>query len=664
MSVRYAILLLLLLATPSLRADTAAPYDEKYRPQYHFSPKQGWMGDPDGLIRYDGTYHLFWWGHAESKDLVFWKERPRPMRGDDGSFTYYTGSVVVDEEHSGGFTASTEPPMVAIYTAHRKSDGLESQCLSISTNHTMFDYYHGNPVLDIRSKSFRDPDVFWHSPSQRWIMVVALPDERKVNFYASTNLKSWQYLSQFGPTGAHEQVWEVPNLFQLPLNGDTNDMKWVLICGMGPNKEQFFVGNFNGTNFVVDARCGAFLREGAGMPGHVFADFESTNYNGWSVEGTAFGTGPCAGGRPRARCLGTRFACSSQGDKAATGRLVSNSFLISDNCINFLIGGRHHPGQTCVNLLVDGTVVRSATGDNSDVLKWSGWEVTEFRDRSAQLEILDIDQGSQGWVGVDHILFSGVLMDFGREHANWIDWGPDFYATRAYRDQDNGGRIDCWLGWMGNWEYAREVPTAWGRGAQSIPRAIRLLSTTSGYSILQSPWPQLAKLRGARVMVENQTIQGTELLREFQPLRNTYELEAIFKLETVDQEFGLNLCVGGGNEVVVGYDTRTSQVYLDRRLSGNVSFSSLFPRRVSAPLLDAFGDVRFHIFVDQSSVEVFVNNGKIVMTALIFPDPASTGLEVFSVRGKALLRRAEAWQMSSIWNQVDSPESTSFRSSP
>ena len=484
------LLLFLTLTLVSLQAQSAALYSEPYRPQYHFSPRRGWIGDPDGLIRYAGTYHLFWWGHAESRDLVHWTERPQPMRGDDGSFVYFTGSVVVDEQNTSGFGVSAKPPMVAIYTAHRKSDSLETQCLSVSTNYTSFDYYPANPVLDLRGKSFRDPDVSWHAPSQRWIMAVALPDERKVAFYASTNLISWQYLSQFGPAGAREQVWEVPNLFQLPLDGDTNRMKWVLVCGMGPNKEQYFVGNFNGTSFVAD---------------------------------------------------------------------------------------RH------------------------------------------------------------------------REQTNWIDWGPDFYAVRGYRDYDHGGRTDCWLGWMGNWEYAREVPTSWGRGAQSIPRVITLVSTPTGAVLRQRPWPALSQLRGAEVSVANLELQDSTLLTQFRPARNTYELEAVFRIDRPAQSLGLNLCVGGTNRVTVGYDARARQLYLDRRASGNVAFSPHFPKRVTAPFATAAGEIKFHVFVDQCSVEIFVNDGEMVMTALIFPDARATGVELFSRNGPSTLQSLSAWELASIW---------------
>jgi sucrose-6-phosphate hydrolase SacC (GH32 family) len=201
------------IAMLAISAFAASPYTEKYRPQYHFSPRQGWTGDPDGCIRYRDLYHLFWWGHAVSSDLVRWKERPWPMTGDDNSFMYYTGSVVVDERNTGGWGAEGAPAMVAVYTAHARAGGLENQRLSISTNYTTFRHYEGNPVLAIGSRSFRDPDVFWHEETGRWIMVVAMPDDRQFRFYASRDLKAWELLSSFGPYGARDGLWEVPVLF-------------------------------------------------------------------------------------------------------------------------------------------------------------------------------------------------------------------------------------------------------------------------------------------------------------------------------------------------------------------------------------------------------------------------------------------------------------------
>jgi fructan beta-fructosidase len=107
-------------------------YKEKYRPQYHFSPQKGWIGDPDGLVYSDGKYHLYWWGHAISEDLVHWKELPYPMKGGDGKFSYFSGSVVVDRKNTSGFG---ENSMIAFYTKHLPGDTIpETQAISVSND--------------------------------------------------------------------------------------------------------------------------------------------------------------------------------------------------------------------------------------------------------------------------------------------------------------------------------------------------------------------------------------------------------------------------------------------------------------------------------------------------------------------------------------------------
>ena len=247
-------------------------------------------------------------------------------------------------------------------------------------------------------------------------------------------------------------------------------------------------------------------------------------------------------------------------------------------------------------------------------------------------------------------MFSNQLMNYDLENANWVDWGSDFYAARVYRDYDNAEPCVVWLGWLGNWQYANNVPTTWGQGAESIPRNIQLVSSPRGYQLVQEPIQRLQKLRGTMVAVPPFIFQNTVNLTQFQPSANTYELTAVFNLYGTNQNFGLNLCVGGTtNKVVLGYNAATSNVYLDRTTSGNVSFSSSFPNVVAAPFSTQSGYIKFHVFIDQSSIEVFVNDGQAVLTSLIFPNPTSLGIQLFSVNGTTTLRSLNAWPLASIW---------------
>lgn len=645
-----------------------AQYTEKYRPQFHFSPKSGWIGDPDGLLRYNNTYHLFWWGHATSKDLVYWTEMPYPMKGGDGSFSYFTGSAVVDFNNSGNFATGLSPAMVAIYTMSNNTTGYQTQGLSISNDYTNFQYYSGNPVIDIGSKDFRDPAVFWNKSSQKWIMAIAMAVDRKVRFYSSSDLKKWQFLSDFGPLGVREQVWEVPDLIQLPVDDNPNNKKWVLICGMGPNKTQYFIGSFDGNSFTMDADDDAWLRRGVGLEGDLFANFEQTTYGAWTTEGSAFGTGPAYGTQLGQGIvtgyLNNKLANSFLNSDASTGKLISPPFTITKNCINFLIGGGNHPGTTCINLVVDGSIVQSSTGNDSEALNWQGWNVAEWKGKQATIEIVDYNSTSWGHILIDHIMFSNTLLDFKAGHAHWADYGSDCYAIKTFRDYDNAENRTVWMGWMSNWEYANSTPTSWGRGHESIPKEISLKTFAEGLRIVQKPIPELKKLRADSTFIGTTYVENTQDLTGFVPNMNCYELEAIFKVDSDSLEFGLNLCVEGSNKVVLGYNAVTNNMYLDRRNSGNVSFNSSFPKIVSAPLSPVNGQVKFHVFIDQSSVEVFANDGVKAISSLIYPEPTSKGIQLFSNKGKTTLVSLVAWNLKSIWASPTTGELQKRRNEP
>jgi sucrose-6-phosphate hydrolase SacC (GH32 family) len=634
---------------------TPARYTELYRPQYHFSARSGWLGDPDGMIRYKGIYHVFWWGHAESPDLVHWNQRPDPLVGDDGSFVYYSGSVVVDEQNTSGFGDGNQPPMVAIYTMHDKASGREVQGLSTSLDYTSFHFYDRNPVLEAEHDAFRDPQVFRYEPTGQWIMAITMPEARQVRFYASQDLKRWDYLSEFGPLGAQSQLWEVPDLFPLPVDGDPANIKWVLLCGMGPNRVQYFVGDFDGRSFTLDSAANSYLLAGTGVPGTVFADFEQGLPAGWQIAGAPSAVGADSDpGRERptghigAEVLSTAAISGRPGD-GGTVTITSPPFVIGHTAINFLIAGGGDPAAQ-VNLIIRGAVVRSAFGNNTPYMHWINWNVSEFKGAEAQLEIVDKPTAADVLpLAVDHIVFGDVPMETGREHANWLDFGPDYYAVRIYRDYDAVEDRTVTLGWMGNWEYANTVPTSWGKGALALPRELELRSYPGGLRLMQRPIPAFEQLRQDAVQLGQLELSGRRSLQEFVPARNTYEIDVTFAIADPDARFGLSLAKGGEHDVTVGYDAHTSTVFLDRTHPENAGFSGKFRKYATAPLEPRDGTVRLQIFVDQSSVEVFANDGERTLTALMFPDPDSTGIELFSENGSTIVNNLRAWELRSIW---------------
>ncbi|MGC4128130.1 MAG: glycoside hydrolase family 32 protein [Bergeyella sp.] len=250
--------------------------NELYRPNFHFTPKSGWMNDPNGLYFLGGTYHLFFqhypdgnkwgpmhWGHATSQDLVKWEEQPIALFPDHLGYIF-SGSAVVDKQNTSGFGDGKNVPVVAIFTYHnmdKEKSGatdIESQGIAYSLdNGKTWTKYADNPVLKNPGiRDFRDPKVSWDEKRQRWIMVLAAQD--RTHFYSSKNLKDWTFLSDFGKNiGAHGGVWECPDLFPLKLKG-TNEEKWVLIVNINPgganggSATQYFVGDFDGKNFKTD----------------------------------------------------------------------------------------------------------------------------------------------------------------------------------------------------------------------------------------------------------------------------------------------------------------------------------------------------------------------------------------------------------------------------
>jgi fructan beta-fructosidase len=255
-------------------------YREPWRPRYHFTPAKNWMNDPNGLVYYEGEYHLFYqynplgdkwghmsWGHAVSSDLLHWEHMPLALP-EENDIMIFSGGAVVDWQNTSGFGKDGKPPLVAIYTGHYTKKPLQNQNLAYSNDRgRTWKKYAANPVLDLKEKEFRDPKVIWHEPTRRWVMAVAWPVQRKVRFYASPDLKDWMHLSDFGPAGSVEGVWECPDLFPLEIDGKT---KWVLIVSVssgapaGGSGGQYFVGDFDGKTFTLDP---SYPKKGSGPIG-------------------------------------------------------------------------------------------------------------------------------------------------------------------------------------------------------------------------------------------------------------------------------------------------------------------------------------------------------------------------------------------------------------
>jgi levanase len=305
--------------------------------------------------------------------------------------------------------------------------------------------------------------------------------------------------------------------------------------------------------------------------------------------------------------------------------------------------------ETTVNLFVDGLVVRTATGPNSETLDWTGWDVRDLAGKTARIQIVDNNNGGWGHILTDQFTFADQPALSTTQRAHWLDYGRDFYAGVTFNNTPNNKRI--MIAWMNNWQYGGNIPTDPWRSAMSLPRELTLTKTKGKTELRSTPVPQLKALRKpAPVHISAaRLLQGTTTLRARGASGDTLEIKSRFRARDAEK-FGLNVRVGNGEKTVIGYDVFRKGVYLDRTRSGRVDFSTTFPSTEFAPVKpDANGDIRLHIYVDRSSVEVFANDGRVAITDQVFPQPDSDNIQLFSTGGRAQLKELTIWQLKSAW---------------
>ena len=495
-----------------------------YRPSYHFTPLYGWMNDPNGMVYKDGEYHLYFqynpygskwgnmhWGHAVSKDLVHW-EHLDPAIARDPVGHIFSGSSVVDKKNTAGFGKNA---IIAIYTNNSVNHD-EIQCLAYSNdNGRTFTKYEGNPVLTPFDglKDFRDPKVFWYEKGKCWYMIVSA--DKETRFYKSKNLKKWDYVSAFGKGLGHQPCqYECPDFFQLPVNGDKNNKKWVMTmninpgCWFGGSATEYFVGDFDGKQF------------------------------------------------------------------------------------------------TCP--------------DAKDV--------------------------------------------------KWMDWGKDHYATVTF--SNTGDRVQA-ITWMSNWQYANLTPFKQNRGANGLPRELKLFENNGKYYLSEDVAPEVYALRKTTRTLANETVDESKAFASL-----TAGMDGAFEIEadiTPDANgiAGIEISNNKRERTLIYFDMKQGKVVMDRTESGLTDFGKQAvphdieqawdkqraaegkqPARVVnainykndfalatwAPLsLCQAGKKTYHvdIFVDKSSIELFVDGGRIAMTNLVFPVAPYENVKLYAEGGKA-----------------------------
>ncbi|ARU26687.1 glycoside hydrolase family 32 protein [Cellvibrio sp. PSBB006] len=517
----------LTLITSAMTVVAEEIYHEKHRPQFHYSPHQQWMNDPNGMVYYEGEYHLFYqynpynniwgpmhWGHAVSKNMLNWEELPIALFPDNHG-AIFSGSAVIDWKNTSGFGTTKNPPMVAIFTYHDhlaenlKQKTYQTQGLAYSLDKgRSWTKYEGNPVLtspDI--PDFRDPKVSWYEPGKKWIMTLAVKD--RISFYSSKNLKNWTHESDFGQgIGGHGGVWECPDLIKMKVKG-TDEEKYVLLVSInpgGPNGgsgTQYFVGDFDGKEFVLE---------------------------------TGF-----------------------------------SELLASDV-------------DTSPELIKDGI---------------------------------------------------------------WLDYGTDNYAGVTWADVPATDERKLFIGWMNNWQYANKLPTNRWRGAMTIPRELQLVKAKQGYRVYSVPVAE----------IENQH----ELLESNENLvvKKHLDVTKALGLDTVTQRTTLSVDLqkakvlrviveNDKDRLIFTIDRNKKQFQLDRSASGIVDFDSMFSQIQLAPLVDDVGMFTMDFFVDESSIEIFVNNGQTVFTSLLFPESPYQRV-LLETDDTVLLKSAVGYGIEPLW---------------
>ena len=274
---------IVLLAIISQVANGQMMQTEQHRPRFHFTPPQNWINDPNGLVYVTGEYHLYYqhnpfgnewghmsWGHAVSKDLLTWTNLPVALAefktpNDTTQTMIFSGSAVVDRTNTSGFFGRGKADgMVALYTSHVHANGkgvAQHQSVAYSDDKgRTWKQFDKNPVLDLGMKDFRDPNVFWYAPQNKWVMAVVKPLDHTVQLYESPNLKNWTLMSEFGKTGDMSKIWECPALVEVPVAATgvagSARKKWVLLVSSGHRQKdylamQYFVGDFDGKTFTA-----------------------------------------------------------------------------------------------------------------------------------------------------------------------------------------------------------------------------------------------------------------------------------------------------------------------------------------------------------------------------------------------------------------------------
>ena len=391
--------------------------------------------------------------------------------------------------------------------------------------------------------------------------------------------------------------------------------------------------------------------------GRLLAGFDGS-WEGWTVEGNAFGATPPQGATPgqqplvnhsSAGLLNTYVdAATGQGSDATTGtggwgHILLDEVRASDKKASPIAD------NTSVNLVVDGKVVASATGNNSGTLEWTSMDVTAYKGRKARLVIEDHNGNAEDWghLMVDQILQSDTKAFSGADVVPRLDYGKDYYAAVTWDNVPNGKRYQ--VGWMSNWAYVRDLPTTTWRTAMSTVREMGLTRVNGKLRLTAQPVTALESLRTGQELTRKDTDIPAGETSLGQAAQGT-SLDISVDLSPGASSFaGLKVLDNGEQYTLIGYDSQAKQLVVDRTHSGVTDFSPKFPGRSTAPLSpDSKGQLHLRIIVDAHSVEVFAADGTPVITQTIYPEQDATGVSLYAEGGTAHLASLSLWHLGSV----------------
>ncbi|WP_285114335.1 GH32 C-terminal domain-containing protein [Leifsonia sp. fls2-241-R2A-40a] len=315
---------------------------------------------------------------------------------------------------------------------------------------------------------------------------------------------------------------------------------------------------------------------------------------------------------------------------AGWGHMMVDDIVFSDTI------AKPWNSETGANLLVNGKVVRTATGNDSGTLDWANWDLSDLQGQQAQLQLVDLNGGGWGHLIADQFTLADQPAQSSMRRAHWIDLGRDFYAAVTFNDAPANQRIA--LGWMNNWDYANTLPSDGWRGTQSVPRVLSLRTIDGQPRIVQTVARQvsaLAQLNKLQLAPPTAIPAGTKPLK-VTTTTNAVRVDAVLAAGSA-KSFGLQLfrSADGSQYVGVSYDTATSTLSVDRTHSGNVGFSSAFPSIDGAVVPLDHGLLRLELYLDKTSIEAFAQNGRASVTDLVFPAAGSNGVALTANGGNA-----------------------------